>query len=74
MEGDSAHYGCLGPQAGRSFISTSASAITKTGKVDEANHVLAPKASVQERRIQLLLTLSGLQVSLKGQMPENITQ
>ena len=71
-EGGSAHRYHLGTQAERSFISISASAITKIGKEDEAYHMLAPKAFVQET--QLLLTLIGLKVYLKGQTPENITE
>ena len=69
-EGGSAHRCHLGTQAKRRFHLISASAITKIGK--KMKHIiLAPKPSVQET--QLLLTLIGLKVYLKGQMPENIT-
>lgn len=65
-EGGSAHRCHLATQAARSFISTSASTITKIGKEDEARHILAPEASVQERHISLVLTLRS---SLKGTNP-----
>lgn len=65
-EGGSAHCCHLETQAARSFISTSASAVTKIGREDEVNHILAPEASVQERHIPLVLTLRS---SLTGTNP-----
>lgn len=70
-KGASAQRCHLETQAARSFISTSASAITKIGKEDEARHILTLEASIPERHILLVLTLRN---SPRGQILGGVTQ